>query len=733
MNGLTLFFLISFLFSFNIFSNPPAQPTLPEVLSMSMVYVRNHPDYWKIDGYRHIGGRDRRVAVKVVARGYDNGEVAVYTDSQCQNKVGSTPARENKVYLSDYHKVADMYFASHFIKVDLDAPGKYTFYSQVRLNDGSYSPCSKSKAIYTLSSGSATVFQSKPAPPSDVTIVSSPKHGSPIVRVHGANGNWVNLYGDSECMVPICNREYEARAGGRAVDIQVNDLPLGSYTIYANTSRNKQWSDCSTAYATYQVSTPKPPITVGLRLASPNEASSTVKTPTIEVTGVYVDDVVRLFSDDQCTQQIGSGTSESGRIRIAIQKLELGDHRFYANITRDGATSACSTNYVDYAVTRPSAPSGLRLARPNRTFSTKSRPPVVVSGVLAADVVKLFSDDRCTREVDSGTAQGESIRFSTKTLSPGNYRFYARLTRGGEDSLCSTAFVDYEVLAPVDDSMLVPIPAYDSAKFHAGANGFGNRNGPVEWWISPDGTFWVTRDWSQIEQKVLAKIVELEKKGEDTSAAEKELASIQRKINDQYKFETSLMIAGKFGDEVSRKLLDQEYNVFMAQLGRSSFRGTITITTTTAIVEAVEDRYGVRLNNVRDNVIRPPTGLKLIRPDQASSRLARPTLEVTGALPRGVTKIFLDDQCAKEVGNIIVRQEDVAYIMNLPRKLFKQEGIRLAISEKLRPGNYRLYVNTTRDNLGLVVFDGICGLRGFGTSRRLHVDTDALLQRGNIL
>ncbi len=688
-------FLISFLFSFKAFSN---QATLPEITSMSIFYTINDRNYWKIDGYRHTGGKDRTVTVKIVGWGYPNGEAALYTDAQCQNKIGSTPTRENKVYLPEITKVANMIFASYFVKVNLSTPGKHTFYSQIHLDDGSRSPCSTVKAQYTLSSSSASLPTLET--PSDVTIVSSPSHGSPIVRVHGLqNGDRVYLYGGPQCRVPIYSHLYEGRANGTTADIRVDTLPLGNYTIYAKRLRfhhGPKWSDCSTAHAAYQVSLPTTiSIPVNLRLFTPDRASSTLKTPTVEVSGVYVSDVIRIFSDSQCTQQVGSGTSQSGRIRITTQKLELGSHRLYANVTRDGVTTDCSTNYIDYTVVRPLNPSHLRLVRPNRTFSTRSRPPVEVSGVRAEDVVRLFSDRQCTNQVDSGTSTGESILFATTTFRPGNYRFYANLTRADETSLCSTAFIDYQVLAPVDDSMLAPIPAYNQAKFNgSGYSGFANQDGPVEWWISPDGTLWTTRFWSELENTVLAKIAELEKKGEDTSAREKELASIRRHIDDRFKLKSSRLVAKKFSDNISWELLNWEYNTLVFQT-----REPAPITTTQAILDAVEDRYSVRLNKMRENVIRPPTGLKLIRPETASSRLARPTVEVAGILPRGVAKIFIDDRCTKEVSNAIVIQEDMAYIMNLPRKLFKREGIQLVVTDKLAPGNYSFYLNTTRDNL----------------------------------
>ena len=274
----------------------------------------------------------------------------------------------------------------------------------------------------------------------------------------------------------LLNQEYNALSG-RAVSIITTTAVVEAVEdrygvllknvrarISAPSSNQQQGQQQQQQTSPPKVVTPDAPSS--LSLVAPAKASSAVKTPTIEVSGMQSGDAVKLFSDSQCSREVGSGTATGGSIRITTQQLGLGNYRFYANITRNGVTSQCSTVSTDYEVLDsnqqqaegqqniqqqvvvPDAPSSLSLVRPNRPSSTQRRPVVKVSGVQAEDVVKLFRDDQCTKEVGSGTAKAGNIRIRTKRrLRPGVYRFYANTTRDGVTSPCSTANAGYVVLA----------------------------------------------------------------------------------------------------------------------------------------------------------------------------------------------------------------------------------------------------------------------------------------------
>ena len=147
----------------------------------------------------------------------------------------------------------------------------------------------------------------------------------------------------------------------------------------------------------------------------------------------------------------------SRKVEVTTESLLPGNYTFYTKVLRDGRESDCSTESVDYEVlvgtiiqknVKPDAPSKLMLVNPKKSRSRKRRPVIEIHGVQNSDIVRIFTDDRCTQRIGGGTVLKKgSIRIRSKKLKPGNYTFYANTTRNGVVSDCSTASLNYKVLA----------------------------------------------------------------------------------------------------------------------------------------------------------------------------------------------------------------------------------------------------------------------------------------------
>ena len=90
-------------------------------------------------------------------------------------------------------------------------------------------------------------------------------------------------------------------------------------------------------------SAPNPPS--GISLASSGCCPSLNSTPTVEVSGVSTGNIVRIFTDANCStvNQIGESTSNGPTVNILVASpLSVGSHMFYANASNNYGTSSCS-------------------------------------------------------------------------------------------------------------------------------------------------------------------------------------------------------------------------------------------------------------------------------------------------------------------------------------------------------------------------------------------------------
>ena len=251
--------------------------------------------------------------------GVERGDmIGLYLDEDCSHGVGLTIAYRDGVAEVTVNEALPV--------------GEYTFYVSV-WRKWVTSPCSEAGPPYRV----------LPLPPSQLRVV---RPDGPELLVSGVErGDWVTLYRDSRCMEEIGS----ATSEGAEVEIMAGDLPLGEHRFHARTERNGIRSHCSSAHAHHKHLPAAPhslSVPEGLRGRNP--------TPIIRMEGVQQGDIVKVYTDSDCTQHRGTATAWDGDVAVISRPLPPGSHRFHAQVLRDGWTSACSADYTDYEVLRDS-------------------------------------------------------------------------------------------------------------------------------------------------------------------------------------------------------------------------------------------------------------------------------------------------------------------------------------------------------------------------------------------
>ena len=183
--------------------------------------------------------------------------VALFTDSNCYNQVGSEISTG----------------ASINITTSSLQSGVYNFYANTS-EEGKISSCSSQNISYTIIPKSPIRLA--------LSSISSPisVNQTPTITVSGvSSGQSVELFTDSNCSMLVGM----ATASGQMVDIITSSLSLGLYIFYANITENGLVSSCSSANVSYSV-IPNPP--TALSLSSPSSFPSIDQSPIITIDGV---------------------------------------------------------------------------------------------------------------------------------------------------------------------------------------------------------------------------------------------------------------------------------------------------------------------------------------------------------------------------------------------------------------------------------------------------------------
>ena len=453
----------------------------PSLEMPTEVVIRDRSGNWK----DQIVSDESSVVIRVNPTIYRGGKVSIFTDSECRDQAASVDTHPRRIYKEVVGQltVFDYAYVPVYIKIGSLELGEHRFYAQSSIGNY-FSECSTDYAHYTLiPSSKESSDENRPEAPTNVTVsvplgAASGFEHSPTFEVEGVQkGDLVRVHQDEECLLPLGYGKMSAIAEGKTARIQVSSLFVGSYTAYASVTRDGVRSSCSTAFASYEVKAPQPLPPKSIKVWGNNWGIN--KKPTILVGdeyGVYEYDEVSIYKDWDCKEAIGTDVADynppgdwydRGRYFVldiqVEEELSLGEHIFYAKVTRDGVTSDCSLpgqsyevlsdkgNYNDKGVLNP--PEQLRLVSPDSDEAAFQEPLIEVSGVRKSDTVRLFIDKKCTKKVGENIVLKKgSVKIRSNRLGVGKYKFYANRTHGSETSSCSKAFAEYTVTAQEEDS-----------------------------------------------------------------------------------------------------------------------------------------------------------------------------------------------------------------------------------------------------------------------------------------
>ncbi len=279
-----------------------------------------------------------------------------------------------------------------------------------------------------------------PEPPSSMSLKAPIKAvdvvTDPILVIGGININdTVKVYSDSRCVYEVAS----VLSNSNEVDVQLPSISSGTYTYYSRIIKDDGGvSPCSDISVTYTLDLIPPSLPSSIVMVDPPINTGNNETPTVRVVGVSVDDVVRVFLDSACTNQVGQSIATGSFVDITVSQLDPGAYTFFANSTDPLFNiSNCSQVNASYFLdqTPPSTPSISAVSVSGGVAS------LTVDNLNSGDTVRIYSGSGCTGNLwATATATGASTIINTITLSAGSYNAYARSTDlAGNVSECSTA------------------------------------------------------------------------------------------------------------------------------------------------------------------------------------------------------------------------------------------------------------------------------------------------------
>ena len=188
--------------------------------------------------------------------------------------------------------------------------------------------------------------------------------------------------------------------------------------------------------------------TVQLALAAGDVSpSKNVTNPGIKIFGIGTGQSVSLYSNEGCTEQVGSAVLSPSGTR-STSGLSEGEHKFYFTVTEvsTSTTRSCSKSFLAYVLDM-TAPGTPLIAMATSSPGTDTTPDVTVSNLTAGDMVRVYSDSSCGTEAAGAVlAQGAtSVTITVSELSgTGEHTFYAKaFDLAGNGSPCSESPATY--------------------------------------------------------------------------------------------------------------------------------------------------------------------------------------------------------------------------------------------------------------------------------------------------
>jgi proprotein convertase subtilisin/kexin type 2 len=436
-------------------------------------------------------------------------------------------------------------------------------------------------------------------------LFSPSSDATPEVTVQGVeNGAVVSVYKNNTCSQKVGQKI----STGTSVDIVVDELSLGSHTLYAKQiDAAGNVSSCSLASVAYQVLGSSVQEPSSITLNSPSLNPNSVTDIIVGIAGVSNGATAYLYFDSVCSTPnlIGSALVSGNSTVIPVNGLQEGVHTFYAKqIDASGNISNCSNASMTYEVDLSSpAPTSISLVQPAQNISSDSTPTINVSGLEPGGTVKVYKDNLCVNQIASTQASGTSANVNLNLSSAGNYNFYAKQVDSlGNTSPCSVAFLSYTlVLGNNIPSGIVMVDPVGTT---------GNDPTPT---VKVEGV----NNGSDVYVYKDVACVEL------VGQAQANGSSVNITLND-------------LGS-------DGVYSLY----ARQRVFGELTACTDTP------------LNYTLDTSASAPTGISLVNPASSPGADDTPTLKVSGVENGATVKIFSNSSCSVEMGTATASGSDV--------------------------------------------------------------------------
>jgi phosphatidylethanolamine-binding protein (PEBP) family uncharacterized protein len=237
------------------------------------------------------------------------------------------------------------------VTVTLVTDDDYDFWATAEDALGNRSACSTTTIAYTLDSQISAITSINLASPA-----TSPGNvATPTVTVAGVGvDDTVKLYTSGSCFVSEQIGFAVATGASVVVGVDAGEFVTdGTYNIYARSSDAAGNNSACTAFsATYVLDRVAPSAPTGVTRTDPVAQPGVDTTPTFQVTGLTNGNPVRLFSNNTCATQIGSGTASGTTATFSTNPLGSdGTYNVYATqLDAAGNQSACSTAFGTYTL-----------------------------------------------------------------------------------------------------------------------------------------------------------------------------------------------------------------------------------------------------------------------------------------------------------------------------------------------------------------------------------------------
>lgn len=250
----------------------------------------------------------------------------------------------------------------------------------------------------------------------------------------------VKVYSDSKCVFEVTS----TISSSNSVDVNIPSLSSGTYTFYSRRFLiDNSVSACSTAFATYTLDLIPPPAPFSLSMVNPALNTGNISTPTLRVSGVNIDDTIRVFADSNCQTPVGQGIAEGNSIDIVLNSLDPGSYTLWANASDPLLNiGPCSNANVSYFLDLTPPPT------PNLTNAsvTGDQATITVENVSPGDTVKLYSTAGCSNLVGSASSVATEVDVTTVSLINGSYTVYGKsIDLAGNESSCTSVGIDFVI------------------------------------------------------------------------------------------------------------------------------------------------------------------------------------------------------------------------------------------------------------------------------------------------